>query len=318
MLTSPGKSYYQCINMTARPLLFHVVQKRLENRAEAGKETDWRIGLSSTTVSMIDACVAAARDCTTMMVSASKQNLWGKYQLLHRSILSLQARFTPVPKRSKLETIEITFHKSKLTIVATFGFMDGEHAFSAALVLVMVNIAFAINPRDSAAMDQAMSVLQGMAEKGNGHIRSRYQLLKNLQSMIHTYPDSSRPTNSTQDPSNPYPDNTAPQASPISSSSTADTPPPHNTSSNLPTNPTSTFASTSISVSNPNPSYEPPTYAPIPFNFATPENNTNNNNNEDHDIANLIPFEAYENLDYMNMDIDWTLWTAEAARSSED
>jgi proline utilization trans-activator len=66
--------------------------------------------------------------------------------------------------------------------------MDGEHAYSAAIVLVMINIAFPRNLRDSEAMDTALSVLREMAEKGNGHIRARYNLLLNLKSMMKSFP----------------------------------------------------------------------------------------------------------------------------------
>ena len=60
--------------------------------------------------------------------------------------------------------------------------MDGEHAFSAALVLVMVNIAFPFNARDASSMDTALSVLRGMAEKGNDYIRARHSMLVNINS----------------------------------------------------------------------------------------------------------------------------------------
>jgi proline utilization trans-activator len=58
--------------------------------------------------------------------------------------------------------------------------MDGEHLFSAAIILVMVNIAFPHNARDRAAMDLALEVMKGVAEKGNSHIKSLYRLLLNL------------------------------------------------------------------------------------------------------------------------------------------
>lgn len=58
--------------------------------------------------------------------------------------------------------------------------MDGEHLFSAAIILVMVNIAFPQNSRDYAAMKLALEVMKGVAEKGNSHIKSLYQLLLNL------------------------------------------------------------------------------------------------------------------------------------------
>ena len=60
--------------------------------------------------------------------------------------------------------------------------MDGEHAFSAALVLVMVNIAFPYNSRDASSMDAALSVLHGMAEKGNDFIRARHSMLVKMKS----------------------------------------------------------------------------------------------------------------------------------------
>jgi proline utilization trans-activator len=58
--------------------------------------------------------------------------------------------------------------------------MDGEHLFSAAIILVMVNIAFPQNARDRAAMELALDVMNGMAEKGNSYIKSLHRLLMNL------------------------------------------------------------------------------------------------------------------------------------------
>ena len=69
--------YYQCINMTARPLLFRMVQKRLATGGKGG-ETDWRVHLSPTAIAVIEACITAARDSTIMMYSAAKQNLVGE------------------------------------------------------------------------------------------------------------------------------------------------------------------------------------------------------------------------------------------------
>ncbi|KAL0934024.1 C6 transcription factor (fungal specific transcription factor) [Colletotrichum truncatum] len=78
--------YYQCINMTARPLLFHVVQKRLQrirsNNEPAEKERDWKEGLSQTTVRVIDMCIGAAQDTINMMTVAAQRDLVGKYFLL--------------------------------------------------------------------------------------------------------------------------------------------------------------------------------------------------------------------------------------------
>lgn len=64
--------------------------------------------------------------------------------------------------------------------VATYGFIDGEQAFSAALLLVMVNIAFPYREMNAAAMDTALAVLQSMAEKGNKYIRACHALLNKI------------------------------------------------------------------------------------------------------------------------------------------
>jgi proline utilization trans-activator len=146
--------YYQCVNMTARPLLFHVVRTRLENMIRNQAKADWRDGLSPTTVAVIESCIRAARSSVTIMTSAAKQNL-----------------------------------------VATYGFMDGEHAFSAALVLVMINVAFPFKAQDGAAMEAALEVLREMAERGNNHIRARHLLLMDLRSVIGKIPQHQMSTN---------------------------------------------------------------------------------------------------------------------------
>jgi proline utilization trans-activator len=63
---------------------------------------------------------------------------------------------------------------------ATYGFIDGEQAFSAALLLVMVNIAFPYNEENASAMETALLVLQSMAERGNKYIRACHSLLAKI------------------------------------------------------------------------------------------------------------------------------------------
>lgn len=150
--------YYQCINMTARPLLFHIVKKRLQG--DLGERLkDWREGLSQTTVSVIETCLLAARDTVSMMKIAAEKDL-----------------------------------------VAIFGYMDGEHAFSAAIVLVMACVAFPPNAANTSAMEAALSTLENMARKGNHHIEARHQLLVQLSSIAMTdgMNPISVPENSTQ------------------------------------------------------------------------------------------------------------------------
>lgn len=69
---------------------------------------------------------------------------------------------------------------AKYNRVATYGFIDGEQAFSAALLLVMVNIAFPYREMNAAAMDTALQVLQSMAERGNKYIRACHALLNKI------------------------------------------------------------------------------------------------------------------------------------------
>ncbi|KAF7564047.1 hypothetical protein G7046_g85 [Stylonectria norvegica] len=136
--------YYQCINMTVRPLLFHVVQKRLrriQSGSDSGeKEWDWKEGLSQTTVRVIEMCIGAAQDTIDMMTIAAQRDL-----------------------------------------VATYGFMDSEHIFSATIVLVMVCAAFPVNTANTVAMNAGLDLLRGMGERGNSHMGARYELLANLR-----------------------------------------------------------------------------------------------------------------------------------------
>ncbi|KAK5653406.1 hypothetical protein OQA88_8891 [Cercophora sp. LCS_1] len=138
--------YYQCINMTARPLLFHVVKKRLEaiRLDPAVREKDWKEGLSATTIQVIEMCISAAEETIRMMAEARARDL-----------------------------------------LATYGYMDGEHVFSAAIVLVMVCAAFPEKETSKKAMDVGLDLLRGMAQRGsNGHMGARYQLLAKLRGVF--------------------------------------------------------------------------------------------------------------------------------------
>lgn len=136
--------YYQCINMTARPLLFHVVHRRLKtNYGPAAREQDWKVGLSQTTTRVIEMCISAAQDTINMMSVAAQ-----------------------------------------LDLVATYGYMDGEHAFSATIVLVMVCGAFPTNHEAMKAMNAGLDLLRGMSLRGNSHMGARYELLAHLKSIL--------------------------------------------------------------------------------------------------------------------------------------
>ncbi|XP_044722134.1 fungal specific transcription factor domain-containing protein [Hirsutella rhossiliensis] len=143
--------YFFCINMTVRPLFFHIVQRRLRAVRAAGpgaRQRDWREGLSHTTARVIDMCVGAAQDTVNMMVIASQRDM-----------------------------------------VATYGYMDGEHIFSATIVLVMVCAAFPTTPANSLAMNAGLSLLRSMGERGNSHMGARHELLVHLHASLADHDD---------------------------------------------------------------------------------------------------------------------------------
>lgn len=76
--------YYQCINMTVRPLLFHIVQKRvrqIRSGEDPGlKERDWREGNSPSTTKVIDICIGGAQDVINMMSIATEKDLVGAFR----------------------------------------------------------------------------------------------------------------------------------------------------------------------------------------------------------------------------------------------
>jgi hypothetical protein len=70
--------------------------------------------------------------------------------------------------------------------LATYGYLDGEYIFSAALLLVMVNATFPPNETSARAMETALNLLRGMADRGNSYLGSRHSLLLELRAAIVT------------------------------------------------------------------------------------------------------------------------------------
>lgn len=157
--------FYSCINMTARPLVFYVIQRRLEAEARGSASESWKEGLSQNTVAVIDSCITAARATTIIMDAAAKHNLVGTFH-------------SPSPFDAPNPSL------TDVSCVATYGYLDGEYAFSAALLLVMVNAVFPHNDTNARAMDMALNLLRSMADRGNAYLGSRHSLLLELQSAI--------------------------------------------------------------------------------------------------------------------------------------
>jgi proline utilization trans-activator len=134
--------YYHCINMTARPLLLYAVQRQMAaNVANAA---------NGQTARWEDGLSPDVVSIIDNAIAAARSST---------SILNAAAKYNQV---------------------ATYGFIDGEQAFSAALLLVMVNIAFPYREMNASAMDTALQVLQSMAEKGNKYIRACHALLNKI------------------------------------------------------------------------------------------------------------------------------------------
>lgn len=70
--------YYQCINMTARPLLLYAVRRQMAANTQRSTLTRWEDGLPADMVGTIHAAIAATRSSTSILKDAANFNLVGK------------------------------------------------------------------------------------------------------------------------------------------------------------------------------------------------------------------------------------------------
>lgn len=75
------------MNMTARPLVFYVIQRRLDAEALGSATDAWKEGLSLDTVAIIDSCITAVRATTVVMDAFAKYNLIGTRSLHNANFL---------------------------------------------------------------------------------------------------------------------------------------------------------------------------------------------------------------------------------------
>lgn len=152
--------YYQCINMTVRPFIYTLVRRRQQGSAE-DRARDWREGLPAATQDIVVWCIDAARKTIRMMKLANKTRLVGETAIP----LSL-----PLPQSLTLTNLA----------PANYGYMDTEHALSAAILLLMVCAAFPPDPANTASLRDALALLASMGDRGNRHIAERFQVLRQL------------------------------------------------------------------------------------------------------------------------------------------
>lgn len=71
--------YYQCISMTARPLLLYAVRRQIAANAQRSTMARWEDGLPVDMVSVIHSAISAARSSTSILKDAAKFNLVGEF-----------------------------------------------------------------------------------------------------------------------------------------------------------------------------------------------------------------------------------------------
>ncbi len=147
--------YYQCIHMTARPLFFHVVQGR----------------------------IAAIREAATgAQAKAAKERDW-QAGLSAKTVAVITACVA-----AARNAILVMSKAAQHNMVATYGYMDGEHAFSAAIVLALVHISFPTDPTNVEAMAKGLALLRRMGDLGNIYVAARYEQLARLGSILAVAP----------------------------------------------------------------------------------------------------------------------------------
>lgn len=149
--------YYQCINMIGRPLLFNVVQKRIAAIRAAGSDA-----------------------------AEEKERSW-ESGLLPKTVAVIHACIS-----AACNTVHIMSKAAEHNMVATYGYMDGEHAFSAAVVLALVSTAFPTHALTVEAMTKALALLRRMGDLGNVYVAERYNQLVRLQSVLEPGAEDSR------------------------------------------------------------------------------------------------------------------------------
>ena len=62
--------------------------------------------------------------------------------------------------------------------------MDGEHVFSASIVLVMACASLPDSETNTSSMNVGLGLLRSMAERGNSYMAARYELLAHLRDAV--------------------------------------------------------------------------------------------------------------------------------------
>lgn len=113
---------------------------------------------------------------------------------------------------------------------ATYGYLDGEYIFSAALLLVMVNAAFPHNETNARAMETALNLLRSMADRGNTYLASRHSLLLELRAAIGPKTATSHARRMSQAPDVPV----TPRSDQLASPAMPQTNPQHSSTQGVP------------------------------------------------------------------------------------
>lgn len=77
-LVSTYLHYYQCINMTARPILLYAIQRQLAANGQYSNGARWEEGFSPEIVQVVDTAISSARSSTLLFNTARKYDLIGE------------------------------------------------------------------------------------------------------------------------------------------------------------------------------------------------------------------------------------------------
>ncbi|KAG5791118.1 hypothetical protein H9Q69_009842 [Fusarium xylarioides] len=72
-----------------------------------------------------------------------------------------------------LQVITIMEKARKLNLIAKYGYLDGEYAFSATLLLIMANTYLPNSLSTDLSVNQGLGILASMAERGNSNVAAR-------------------------------------------------------------------------------------------------------------------------------------------------
>ncbi|KAI9172784.1 hypothetical protein HJFPF1_02298 [Paramyrothecium foliicola] len=86
--------------------------------------------------------------------------------------------------RAASQAIALMEEARKYAMIATYGYLEGEYAFSATLLLIMADAAFSTPHMLKSTITEGLGVLEWMANRGNIYIDTKRRLLLDLRATL--------------------------------------------------------------------------------------------------------------------------------------